>query len=102
MTNVTTVDLTALVSAAARCEEAAGRLRVLLDGVRERAPATWRGNGGDAFEEVRRAWVADQEALAGALTGTGTLLRATAARYAATDEGAAWQIAAAVRLGAGE
>jgi WXG100 family type VII secretion target len=101
MTETTTVDVTAMVNAALRCEEAADRLRALLDEVRERARAVWRGGGGTAFEEVHRAWADDQESLVGALAETGTLLRATAARYAATDERAAWRIAAAARPGLG-
>ncbi|MFI5839614.1 WXG100 family type VII secretion target [Catenuloplanes sp. NPDC051500] len=107
MADVTTVDVAALVGAAVRCEEAAARLRALLDGVRAAWPGrggstVWQGRGGEAFEEVRRGWAAEQEALVSALAETGVLLRATAARYVATDDGAAWQIAAAVRLGAGE
>lgn len=101
MTETTTVDVTAMVNAALRCEETAVRLRALLDEVRERARAVWRGAGGTAFEEAHRAWADDQESLIGALTETGTLLRAAAARYAATDDRAAWRIAAAVRPGLG-
>ncbi|WP_198153782.1 WXG100 family type VII secretion target [Catenuloplanes japonicus] len=94
---MTTVDTTALVSAAVRCEETAARLRTLLDGLRTHITPVWRGGGGDAFAQTRQAWADDQEALAGTLAETGAMLRATAARYAAADQDAAWRIAAAAR-----
>ena len=97
MTSVTMVDAAVLVEVATRCDDAAAGLRALLGGLLgrlESGRAAWQGEGGRTFDEVRAAWEDDQETLVAALADTAVMLRATAARYAATDDDAATGFAA--------
>ncbi|MDR7279682.1 WXG100 family type VII secretion target [Catenuloplanes atrovinosus] len=92
MTEETTVDPAVLAGMAARCDDAAGRMRALLRGW-DAGGAAWRGAGGRAFDDARADWEREREALVDALTQAAVLLRATAARYVAADDDAGADLA---------
>jgi ESAT-6 family protein len=65
-----------------------GMLRRLL-GELEGLRSQWTGAGGRSFEQVKRAWAADQEKLHRALGETAVAMRTAGRHYAVADSAAA-------------
>lgn len=84
-------------STAARFEEVnhslEGMLKRLLAEL-EVLQTQWVGRGGATFEQVKRAWAADQTALHRALAETATAIRSAGRGYRASDDAAADRLAA--------
>ena len=54
----------------------------------------WVGRGGATFEQVKRAWAADQTALHRALSETATAIRSAGRGYQTSDDAAADRLTA--------
>lgn len=78
-------------STAARFEQVnhglEGMLKRLLTEL-EVLQTQWVGRGGATFEQVKRAWAADQTALHRALAETATAIRSAGRGYQTSDEAA--------------
>jgi WXG100 family type VII secretion target len=59
----------------------------------------WQGAGGASFEQVKRVWAEDQEALHRALGETATAIRTSGRQYQASDTTAADRFAGPHRAG---
>jgi WXG100 family type VII secretion target len=64
-----------------------GMLRRLLSEL-EGLRSQWTGAGGRSFEQVKQAWVTEQENLHQALAETATAIRTAGQQYAVTDAAA--------------
>jgi WXG100 family type VII secretion target len=55
--------------------------------------STWRGRGGQSFQQVKEKWAEDQRAISRALAETASAIRTAGQQYTASDDEAANRVA---------